>query len=123
LARQARPYWSHIAGVFFLSLLATPLALLTPVPLKIAVDTVLGDYPNVAPAHLAAAWADQMWHRDSAMRRRIVDRLQPAATAFLALVEREAVDLHTTEYDLDQVNEVAEKLHHREIDGRAVIVP
>ena len=33
------------------------------------------------------------------------------------------VDLHTTRYDLEDVNEVAEKLEHREIDGRAVITP
>jgi ATP-binding cassette subfamily B protein len=45
LLRQARPYWLHISGVFFLSLLATPLALLTPVPLKIAVDNVVGSKP------------------------------------------------------------------------------
>ena len=41
----------------------------------------------------------------------------------VALVERDAVDLHTTRYDLDAVNEVAEKLEHGEIDGRAVITP
>jgi len=43
--RWARPYWGHIFGIFVLSLLATPLALLAPVPLKIAVDSVLGDQP------------------------------------------------------------------------------
>jgi len=41
----------------------------------------------------------------------------------VALVERGEVDLHTTEYSLEEVNEVAEKLEHREIDGRAVITP
>ncbi|MFW6435109.1 MAG: zinc-binding dehydrogenase, partial [Halovenus sp.] len=41
----------------------------------------------------------------------------------VALVERDEVDLHTSRYDLEQVNEVAEKLEHREIDGRAVITP
>jgi len=41
----------------------------------------------------------------------------------VALVERDEVDLHTTRYDLEQVNEVAEKLENREIDGRAVITP
>jgi NAD+-dependent secondary alcohol dehydrogenase Adh1 len=41
----------------------------------------------------------------------------------VALVERGAVNLHTTQYDLEQVNEVAERLEHREIDGRAVITP
>ncbi len=38
----ARPYWPHLAGVFLLSLLATPLALLVPLPLKIALDSGLG---------------------------------------------------------------------------------
>jgi ATP-binding cassette, subfamily B, bacterial len=42
---EARPFWGHIAAIFVLSLLATPLALLTPVPIKIAVDSVLGDKP------------------------------------------------------------------------------
>src|ERR671935_1566356 len=42
LLRQARPYWLHIVGVFLLSLLQSPLALLTPLPLKIAVDSVVG---------------------------------------------------------------------------------
>ncbi len=45
LLRQARPYWIHIAGVLLLELLSTPLVLLTPLPLKIAVDTVLGSRP------------------------------------------------------------------------------
>src|SRR5919199_6271869 len=45
LLRQARPYWLHIVGSFLLSLLASPLALLTPLPLKIAVDSVVGSHP------------------------------------------------------------------------------
>jgi ATP-binding cassette, subfamily B, bacterial len=45
LLLQARPFWPHIAAVFAVSLLATPLALLTPLPLKIAVDSVIGSHP------------------------------------------------------------------------------
>jgi len=41
----------------------------------------------------------------------------------VALVDQGAVDLHTSRYDLGEVNTVAEKLEHREIDGRAVITP
>jgi propanol-preferring alcohol dehydrogenase/NAD+-dependent secondary alcohol dehydrogenase Adh1 len=41
----------------------------------------------------------------------------------VALVDRGAVDLHTERYDLDEVNTVAERLEHGEIDGRAVITP
>jgi ATP-binding cassette, subfamily B, bacterial len=42
---QARPYWPHIGGILLLSLVSTPLALLTPLPVKIAVDSVLGSEP------------------------------------------------------------------------------
>src|SRR5919197_4940106 len=45
LVRQVWPYWPYIAGIFVLDLLATPLSLLGPVPLKIAVDTVIGSQP------------------------------------------------------------------------------
>ena len=45
LLLQARPYWLHLAGAFGLGLLASPLALLNPVPLKIVVDSVLGGHP------------------------------------------------------------------------------
>jgi ATP-binding cassette subfamily B protein len=41
----ARPYWPHIATLLLLNLLAPPLALLSPVPLKIAVDSALGGRP------------------------------------------------------------------------------
>lgn len=45
LLQQAKPYWLHIIGIFLLSLLSTPLALLSPLPLKIAVDSVVGSEP------------------------------------------------------------------------------
>lgn len=41
----ARPYHFHIVVILLLNLLATPLALLTPIPLKIAVDNVIGSKP------------------------------------------------------------------------------
>src|SRR5262245_38815904 len=40
-----RPYWPYMAGIILLDLLAAPLALVGPVPLKIAVDTILGAQP------------------------------------------------------------------------------
>jgi ATP-binding cassette subfamily B protein len=52
LAHQAWPSWPSIATLFVVGLLATPLALLAPLPLKIAVDTVLGSHP--LPGFLAA---------------------------------------------------------------------
>jgi len=45
LLRHAQPYGPHIVGIFLLSLLSSPLALLTPLPLKIAVDSVIGSHP------------------------------------------------------------------------------
>jgi len=42
---EARPFWLHILVLALLNLLATPLALLTPVPLKIAVDSIAGSAP------------------------------------------------------------------------------
>jgi ATP-binding cassette, subfamily B, bacterial len=45
LAREARPYRAHIGAIFVLSMLAAPLALLTPVPLQIAVDSAIGSHP------------------------------------------------------------------------------
>ena len=42
LLQRARPYWLHILGILVLGLLATPLALLAPVPLALAVDSVIG---------------------------------------------------------------------------------
>lgn len=40
---MARSYWPHIVATFLITLVATPIALLQPVPLKIAVDSVIGD--------------------------------------------------------------------------------
>src|SRR5438034_9812313 len=45
LLRQARPYWLHLALLFCIGVLASPIALLNPVPLKIVVDSVLGTRP------------------------------------------------------------------------------
>jgi ATP-binding cassette subfamily B protein len=42
---EVAPYRAAIFGLFLLSLLSTPLALLGPVPLKIAVDSVLANEP------------------------------------------------------------------------------
>ena len=42
---QLRPFWRQIGLLLLIDLLATPLLLLTPIPLKIAVDSVLGSHP------------------------------------------------------------------------------
>src|SRR5258706_3745043 len=45
LLQQSRPYWAHVVGIFLLGLVATPLGLLTPLPLKIAIDSAIGTHP------------------------------------------------------------------------------
>ena len=45
LAAEARPQWRLLVALVLLSLVATPLGLLTPVPIKIAIDSVLGSEP------------------------------------------------------------------------------
>jgi len=44
VAIQARPYWPYIGLLLLCSLLTTPLSLLNPVPLKLVIDSVLGDH-------------------------------------------------------------------------------
>ncbi|HYZ28893.1 MAG TPA: ABC transporter transmembrane domain-containing protein [Thermoleophilaceae bacterium] len=45
LMLEARPYWVHIAGLLGLGLLSSVFVLLSPLPLKIAVDTLAGSQP------------------------------------------------------------------------------
>jgi ATP-binding cassette subfamily B protein len=49
LLREARPFWMHIAGLILLALLSSVFALLTPIPLKIAVDNLTGSKHTRAP--------------------------------------------------------------------------
>jgi ATP-binding cassette, subfamily B, bacterial len=52
LATELRPYQLQMAGVLLLQLSTAPLSLLTPLPLKIVVDSVIGTEP--LPAFVAA---------------------------------------------------------------------
>ncbi len=45
LFKELRPYFPHILLLFVISVLATPLSLISPLPLKIIVDNVLGSQP------------------------------------------------------------------------------
>ena len=42
---HARHYWLHIFGIFILSFLSAPIALLGPYPIKILVDSAFGNHP------------------------------------------------------------------------------
>ena len=50
LILQARAYWPHVVAFLLLSLLSTPLALLAPLPLAIAIGSVTGE--NAPPRFL-----------------------------------------------------------------------
>jgi ATP-binding cassette subfamily B protein len=58
LLAQARPQWPAIGALFLLGLLSAPLSLLRPLPLTIAVDSVLGSEPLPAPLARALPFAD-----------------------------------------------------------------
>ncbi len=59
LIRQARPYWNHLLGVILIGIAATPITLLAPLPLKLVVDSVLGEHPLPWPlTDLVAGAAD-----------------------------------------------------------------
>src|SRR5262249_11329928 len=60
LMSYARPYWPPIVGFFLIDLLSTPLALLKPLGLKIAVDCVVSSRP--LPGPLAAVTPDSITH-------------------------------------------------------------
>ncbi len=64
LLAEARPSWAHLAGLFLVQVLATPIALLAPVPLQIAVDQVLGQVP--LPSWLAP-WIPAGWRGPEAL--------------------------------------------------------
>jgi len=56
LLAQARPCWPYIAAIFLLDLLSSPLGLLGPLPLKIAVDSAIDGHP--LPPALAWVFPD-----------------------------------------------------------------
>ncbi len=49
LLREARPFWKHITGLLGLGALSSVFTLLTPLPLKLVVDSVIGSKPLAAP--------------------------------------------------------------------------
>ena len=49
LMALARPYWGHVAALLLLNMLGPPLALLAPLPLKVAIDCTIGSQPLPRP--------------------------------------------------------------------------
>jgi ATP-binding cassette, subfamily B, bacterial len=60
ILEQTRPHWLAIFGLFLLGLLAAPLALLAPIPLRIVVDCVIGTAP--LPGFLRPYVSDAFQH-------------------------------------------------------------
>jgi len=65
LLGQARPYWMRIGSLLLLDLLSSPLSLLTPLPLKIAVDSVIGSHP--LPRFIAPLVPEAFAHSQGAL--------------------------------------------------------
>jgi ATP-binding cassette subfamily B protein len=91
LLRQARPYWPYVGGIFLLDLLASPLALLAPLPLKIIVDSVVGSHRP--PRFLTLLWPTPTGPSPTALlvlavclylAIALLDELQHLGTAFLS---------------------------------------
>ena len=92
LLAEARPYWPHILGYLLLSLLATPLALLAPLPLKIAVDSVIGSRP---PPRFVTVVSPGGWDRAGTTALLVLGAMV-VAFALLTLVHRLATDMLKT---------------------------
>lgn len=98
---EARPYWGHIAGIFLLRLLKTPLDLLAPIPLKIVVDNVIskGPLPR-ALSLLTPAWisSSTAWLLLFAVVLlvlvELLGQLQSLATTLLKTYTGERLTLH-----------------------------
>jgi ATP-binding cassette subfamily B protein len=57
ILRQIQPHWGDLTLLLAVAALATPIALLIPVPLKIVVDSVLGSHPLPA----IVEWVTPQW--------------------------------------------------------------
>lgn len=65
LVMHLRPFWGRLSIILAVGLLGTPIALLMPLPLKIIVDSVLGDRP--APHFLSVLLPDAFLASPSAI--------------------------------------------------------
>src|SRR2546427_12770938 len=99
LARQAVPMWPLVAALFLVGLLASPLALLAPLPLKIAVDTVLGSRPlptllaSLLPASMRSPSGVLVLVAVLAILIAVATQLQVAAQKYLTVLGGERLQL------------------------------
>jgi len=109
LLRQARPYWRHIAVILLLDLLAIPLPLLKPLPLKIAVDSVLGSAPI---PHFLAAFLPDLATRSALTLLAFAASLQVVIVLLVYLQELGAYALRTYTGESMTLSFRARLLHH-----------
>lgn len=90
--REARPYRGRILSILAVSLAAVPLALLGPVPLKMAVDNVLGSEPlsGVLGALVPA------WFEESATRLLILTAVLQVVIVVLIQLQSAVAGVWTT---------------------------
>lgn len=89
---EARPYRRRILAVLLVSLLGTPLALLGPVPLKVAVDNVLGSEPLTG---LAGALVPD-WFEGSTIRLLALTAVLQVVVVVLIQVQAAVTSVWTT---------------------------
>jgi ATP-binding cassette, subfamily B, bacterial len=118
--REARPYWVNIGVIFLLSLLATPLALLLPLPLKIAVDNVVGDKP--LPGWLDALMPDSLQGTNGVLVFAVLmlvavelfSQLQSLGTQLLRTYTGERLTLHFRSQIFRHVQRLSISFHDRQ---------
>jgi ATP-binding cassette subfamily B protein len=118
--REARPYWVHIGVIFLLSLLATPIALLLPVALKIAVDNVIGDKP--LPGWLDALMPDSLQGTNGVLvfavsllvAVELFSQLQSLSTQLLRTYTGERLTLHFRSQLFRHVQRLSISFHDRQ---------
>lgn len=84
LAGESKPYRWPLIGTSVLALLATPLVLLTPIPLKIAVDSIIGSSPLPEPL---ASWLPDWATRSDMSLLMTVAALQIGIVVLMQLQE------------------------------------
>ena len=91
MLRDAREYRWHLTGLVVLCLLTAPLALLTPLPIKIAVDNVIGN--ENLPQAIVAIFPQQVVDSKSLLMFAVVGMiilftlLQQTRALFASLLE------------------------------------
>ena len=116
---EARPYWAHIGVIFLLSLLATPIALLLPVPLAIAVDNVVGGNP--LPGWLDALMPDSFQGTNGVLVFAVLllvavgllSQLQSLSTQLLRTYTGERLTLHFRSQLFRHVQRLSISFHDR----------